>query len=258
MHIRVDYDEGLHAVYERGRALPPETVATWMAALARNAPEHRPLTVLDLGSGTGRFSDAIADTFGGPVYGVEPSARMREVAAAVHPHPAVTYLDGRAEAIPLPDHSCDLAVLFLVLHHVEHRMLGVKELARVLRPGARLCVHSGFSGQMHDHVWYRYFARAREVDDLVFPRLDEVIAQFAEAGLAYVGLDQVDQQVAASLPAYFERFRHRSFSTLQHMSEEEIATGMAAMARAAAAAEGTPPEPVIQTADLLVLERVDT
>lgn len=258
MHIRVDYDEGLHAVYERGRALPPKTVATWMAALERNAPRRRPLTVLDLGSGTGRFSDAIAEAFGGPVYGVEPSARMREVAVAAHPHPAVTYLDGRAEAVPLPDNSCDLAVMFLVLHHIEHRALGVKELARVLRPGARLCVHSGFSGQMHDHVWYRYFARAREVDDMVFPRLDEVIAQFAEAGLAYVGLDQVDQQVAASLPAYFERFRHRSFSTLQHMSEEEIAAGMAAMREAARRAEGAPPEPVIQTADLLVLERVDT
>jgi ubiquinone/menaquinone biosynthesis C-methylase UbiE len=257
MHNRVDYDEGLHAVYERGRVLPPETVATWMAALERNAPTRRPLTVLDLGSGTGRFSDALADTFGGPVHGVEPSARMREVAARAHPHPRVTYSDGRAEAIPLPDNSCDLAVMFLVLHHVEHRMLGVKELARVLRPGARLCVHSGFSGQMHDHVWYRFFPRARQVDDMVFPRLDEVIAQFAEAGLRYVTLDQVDQQVAASLPAYFERFRHRSFSTLQHMSEEEIAEGMAAMQAAARRAEAEPPEPVIQTADMLVLERVD-
>ncbi|MFC0437933.1 class I SAM-dependent methyltransferase [Kutzneria buriramensis] len=257
MHNRVDYDEGLHAVYERGRVLPPETVATWMAALERNAPTRRPLTVLDLGSGTGRFSDALADTFGGPVHGVEPSARMREVAAAAHPHPRVTYSDGRAEAIPLPDNSCDLAVMFLVLHHVEHRTLGVKELARVLRPGARLCVHSGFSGQMHDHVWYRFFPRARQVDDMVFPRLDEVIAQFAEAGLRYVTLDHVDQQVAASLPAYFERFRHRSFSTLQHMSEEEIAEGMAAMQAAARRAEGAPPEPVIQTADMLVLERVD-
>jgi len=127
----------------------------------------------------------------------------------------------------------------------------------VLRPGARLCVHSGFSGQMHDHVWYRFFPRARQVDDMVFPRLDEVVAQFAEAGLRYVTLDQVDQQVAASLPAYFERFRHRSFSTLQHMSEEEISEGMAAMQAAARRAEGAPPEPVIQTADMLVLERVD-
>jgi ubiquinone/menaquinone biosynthesis C-methylase UbiE len=255
MHIHVDYDERLHAVYERGRVLPPETVVTWMEALARNAAPHRPLTVLDLGSGTGRFSDAIADTFGGPVYGVEPSARMRAVAERAHPHPAVTYLDGHAESIPLPDASCDLAVLFLVLHHVEHRTLAVKELNRVLRPGGRLCMHSGFSGQMHDHLWYRYFPRARDIDDLVFPGMDEVVAQFTEEGLAYVTLDHVDQQVAPSLPAYFERFRHRSFSTLEHMSEQEISTGMEAMRAAAAEAEGSPPVPVIQTADLLVLER---
>ncbi|AHH97737.1 class I SAM-dependent methyltransferase [Kutzneria albida] len=255
MHIHVDYDERLHAVYERGRVLPPETVATWMAALTRNAPARRPLTVLDLGSGTGRFSDAIAETFSGPVYGVEPSARMRAQAELSHPHPAVSYLDGRAESVPLPDASCDLAVMFLVLHHVDNRALAVKELTRVLRPGARLMVHSGFSGQMHDHLWYRFFPRGREVDDSVFPELAEVVEQFAEAGLARIAMDSVDQLVAPSLPAYYERFRHRSFSTLQLMSEQEIAEGMAAMREAAEQAAGTPPVPVIQTADLLVLER---
>jgi cyclopropane fatty-acyl-phospholipid synthase-like methyltransferase len=168
-----------------------------------------------------------------------------------------TVVNGSAVDLPFPEGSFDRIIAAEVLEHIPADAAAIKELARVLRPGARLCVHSGFSGQMHDHVWYRYFVRAREVDDLVFPRLDEVIAQFAEAGLAYVALDQVDQQVAASLPAYFERFRHRSFSTLQHMSEDEIATGMAAMQEAARQAEGMPPEPVIQTADLLVLERVD-
>ncbi|MBV8933557.1 MAG: class I SAM-dependent methyltransferase [Kutzneria sp.] len=258
MHIHVDYDERLHAVYERGRVLPPGTVAMWMDAIARNAPRRRPLTVLDLGSGTGRFSDAIAERFGGPVYGVEPSARMRSVARTAHPHAAVSYLDGRAESIPLSDASCDVAVLFLVLHHIEHVTLAVKELNRVLRPGARLCVHSGFSGQMHEHLWYRFFPRGREIDDLVFPRLDDVIDQFGEGGFAYVGLDHVDQKVAASLPAYFERFRHRSFSTLEHMSEREVKEGMAAMRAAAERAKEHDPVPVIQTADLLILERADS
>ena len=40
------------------------------------------INAIDLGSGTGRFTPALADTFGGPVYGVEPSARMRETAQA--------------------------------------------------------------------------------------------------------------------------------------------------------------------------------
>ena len=46
--------------------------------------------VLDLGSGTGRFTPALADTFGGPVNGVEPSAGMRAAELQISGHPAVT------------------------------------------------------------------------------------------------------------------------------------------------------------------------
>ena len=43
-------------------------------------PSRRSLAVLDLGSGTGRFTPALAEAFGGPVYGVEPLHKMRAVA----------------------------------------------------------------------------------------------------------------------------------------------------------------------------------
>ena len=80
MTIPIDYDGRQSAVYAKGRALAPRVVGEWMDAFTRNAPVTRPLAVLDLGSGTGRFTPALARTFGGPVYGVEPSAGMRRVA----------------------------------------------------------------------------------------------------------------------------------------------------------------------------------
>ncbi|MGH3833799.1 MAG: class I SAM-dependent methyltransferase [Pseudonocardiaceae bacterium] len=95
---RVNYDERLHAVYVRGRAISAARTAMWMRTFTKYVPARRPLTVLDLGSGTGRFSPALADTFGGPVYGVEPSSRMRAVAVAT-PHPKVSYVAGSAERI---------------------------------------------------------------------------------------------------------------------------------------------------------------
>jgi cyclopropane fatty-acyl-phospholipid synthase-like methyltransferase len=85
---RVDYDRQQHDVSAEGRRLPAETVERWMATFARHLRPERPLEVLDRGPGTGRFTPALADAFGGPVHGVEPSARMWAIAEASAPHPA--------------------------------------------------------------------------------------------------------------------------------------------------------------------------
>ena len=130
----VDFDDRLWQGYREGRALPAQAMDAWMDAVERHADTRRPLAVLDLGSGTGRFTPSLADRFGGPVYGVEPATKMREIALASSTHANVTYLEGRAEQIPLPDGSCDLAFLFFVLHHFSDRDAAASELARVLRP----------------------------------------------------------------------------------------------------------------------------
>src|SRR5712691_11037955 len=106
--MRIDFDERLWRGYREGRALPLQAIDAWMDAVERHASSHRPLTVIDLGSGTGRFTPGLAERFGGPVYGVEPAAKMRQIAVAFGDHDRVTYLEGRAEQIPLPDRSCDL------------------------------------------------------------------------------------------------------------------------------------------------------
>lgn len=38
--------------------MTPASIAEWMATFARYVPDRRPLAVLDLGSGTGRFTPA--------------------------------------------------------------------------------------------------------------------------------------------------------------------------------------------------------
>lgn len=94
---RADYDGALHLGYDQGRAMSPEAAGAWREALARRLPPRRPLTVVDLGAGTGRFTDLIAAAAGGLVLGVEPAEKMRNTAVSAHPHPAGRYLAGRAE-----------------------------------------------------------------------------------------------------------------------------------------------------------------
>lgn len=165
---RVDYDDNQHAVYAKGREMPPQALARWMARFAEHLPAERPLTIIDLGSGVGRLTPALAETFGGPVHGVEPSAKMRAAAEAGAAHPAVTYLAGEAANIPLPDQSADAILMFLSLHHVPDRAAAATEIRRVLKPGGRLLIRSPFSDRMTGGWWQSFFPRALAIEKQMF------------------------------------------------------------------------------------------
>lgn len=247
--VATDYDGYQHTVYARGRALNPESERTWAEAFRRWAP--RPTaTVLDLGSGTGRFTPLLAEALAPcEVIGVEPSAGMRAVAERDATHPAVRYVAGSATGIPLPDGSCDLVLLFLVLQHVTDKPAAAAEIRRVLRPGGRVLIRSAFADRQPDLRWHRYFPGAWAAEQRAFPTLQETIDVF---GLPMVAFDRIRERYAPSLRAYAERLELRAISTFDQLSEAELEAGFAAL-RADAAAE-TVPEPVDGDSDLLVLQ----
>jgi SAM-dependent methyltransferase len=59
--------------------------------------------VIDLGCGTGRFSEVLAAHFGAHVIGVDPSEKMVDQARRKPATGNVDYRQGTAEALPLPD-----------------------------------------------------------------------------------------------------------------------------------------------------------
>ncbi|HYC67448.1 class I SAM-dependent methyltransferase [Brevundimonas sp.] len=246
----VDYNQRQHESYQAGRELLAASRARWGQAFAARAPAQRPLACLDLGSGTGRFTALLAELFGGPVYGVEPFDRMREQAEA-SPHPeAVRYLAGRAEAIPLPDASCDLVLMFLSFHHVRDRPAAAREIRRVLRPGGRLLIRSHFSDRMPEVHWHRWFPSARAVELKMFPALADVTDLFAEVGLEPVALDVIRETFTDTLAESARRLRTRAISTFEHLDEAEIEDGFRRME--AEIAEG-PEGPTYGDCDLLIL-----
>jgi ubiquinone/menaquinone biosynthesis C-methylase UbiE len=248
----VDYDRVQHAAYAKARALSPAAIRRYMDSFARHLPERRPLVGVDLGSGTGRFTPALAETFGGPIYGVEPAARMRETAEAEARHPQVRYLAGEAAAIPLPDSSADFVLMFLSFHHVKDRPAAAREIARVLKPGGRFLLRSTFKERIPDHWWRRFFPRSHQVEEAMFPTTAETRAIFEAADFSTVEVVLPEIPFEGDVGEAVEKLKLRAVSTFEHLTPEELDEGFARLDAALAA--GTI-EPKPTTGDFIVFAR---
>lgn len=249
---RVDYDTEQYQDYQRGRALTEAQRETWIDAFAAALPERRPLAGLDVGSGTGRFTPALAQAFG-PVTGIEPSVRMRDIAQAQPAPPGVQYLAGSAEEMPVPSASADYALLFLSWHHVQDKPRAVHELARVLRPGGRLLLRANFSDHHPRPWWLGHFDRGYEVDASIFQPLHEVIALFTSAGWRVTSFGTVTEPTSGTRAQMLERLRLRTLSFFAQLTPDELDAGFRRL-EASVAADPDAPAPVFAE-PLLTLER---
>jgi SAM-dependent methyltransferase len=100
-------------------------------------------TVLDLGSGGGIDVLLSARRVGstGRAYGLDMTPEMLELArrnAAEAGATNVEFLEGRMEAIPLPDRAVDVVISNCVVNLSVDKPAVFREIARVLRPGGRI------------------------------------------------------------------------------------------------------------------------
>jgi ubiquinone/menaquinone biosynthesis C-methylase UbiE len=247
----IDYDTEQYQDYARGRALTDRQLQAWLSAFAAVLPERRPLAGLDVGSGTGRFTPALARAFG-PVTGIEPSVRMRAIAEAQRVHPDVQYLAGSAEDLPMPSGSADYALMFLSWHHVRDKPQAVRELTRVLRPGGRLLLRGNFSDHHPRPWWLEHFPRGYEVDAALFQPLHEVIATFTSAGWRVASFGTVTEASSGTRGDMLERLRLRTLSFFAQLSADELDAGFRRLEQAVAA-DPNAPAPVFAE-PLLTLE----
>ncbi|MCD9022549.1 class I SAM-dependent methyltransferase [Cohnella silvisoli] len=92
--------------------------------------------VLDIGSGTGIFSELLLDR-GTRVTAVEPNDAMREAALlALGNNPKYKVVSGSAEVTGLPDHSYDYIVCAQAFHWFDQGAAKA-EFQRILRPGGK-------------------------------------------------------------------------------------------------------------------------
>ncbi|MDN5805371.1 MAG: class I SAM-dependent methyltransferase [Microlunatus sp.] len=92
------------------------------------------MTALDVGCGPGALTARLVELLGADsVRAADPSPSF--VAAARARFPGMDIAEARAEALPLPDNAVDMALAQLVVHFMKDPVAGLREMARVTRPG---------------------------------------------------------------------------------------------------------------------------
>lgn len=119
-----------------------DDLPAYAAAVAEAAPPVGG-TALDLGCGTGRALPALRSAVGptGRVIGLDMTPQMLDaVRASGRDHDATALLLGDAQRLPLVDASVDAIFAAGLLNHLDNQSAGLRELARVTKPGGRLIV----------------------------------------------------------------------------------------------------------------------
>lgn len=109
----------------------------WRAAVVVALGVTEGMRVLDLAAGTGTSSAAI-ERAGADVVAADFSLGMLRVGRAREP--LLPFVAGDGLALPFADHSFDAVTISFGLRNLHDWRAGLREMARVVRPGGRLVV----------------------------------------------------------------------------------------------------------------------
>jgi ubiquinone/menaquinone biosynthesis C-methylase UbiE len=234
----VRYDQSqVASEFDRVRDRRPENVELWCRHIAthlgaRNGVD-RPRLVVDVGSGTGIWSKAIATHCGVRVVGVEPSTGMRSRAATARKHADGRYVGGTADTLPLRSESASGAWLSTVIHQFPDLRAAARELRRVLVPGAPVMIRASFPGRHDEHEHFQRFPSALALAS-TWPRLGEVITVFEETGFACDTLERVRECAFETYDEFLEALpgMRRSDTALVGIDDRQWERGIATIRQA--------------------------
>ena len=148
-----------------------------VAALALSPQGH----YLDIGCGTGNYTIALAAQ-GGDWVGLDPAAAM--LARARAKAPSLSWVEARAEALPFASGIFDGLTCILALHHMADIATVFREMARVMRTGAKLVIFTATPTQARACWLAAYFPDMIARDASCLPSLAAIDAAAQAAGLA--------------------------------------------------------------------------
>jgi SAM-dependent methyltransferase len=213
------------AVYESLRTTDEAPVR----AIGQFLPD-RPVTGLDVGCGTGRYSRLLGELLpaGSLLAATDVSAAMlAQLTAGTRGHaPGVVPLLAAAEELPLRAASLDLVTAFNCVHHFD---LGrfLTAVARVLRPGGQLFIYTRTPQQNARTIWGRYFPGFTEHEQRLHSQAALLDAVRRTGGLTVAAAQTFRQPRSSTAERLRAQAEGRHYSTFSLYPPQELSASIA-------------------------------
>lgn len=145
-------------------------------ALREMLPEGEALKGIEVGVGTGRFSQAL-----GIKEGVDPSAAMRSLAV----DRGIEIMDGVAEALPYADHRFDFVLMNFCISYFDDLQAAFREAYRVLKGDGVLIVGFLDKDSILGRQYQEHKAESTFYRHANFYSVEKVVSELNRAGFRH-------------------------------------------------------------------------
>lgn len=181
--------------------------------------------ILDIGCGTGNYTNLIQKVSKAKVYGMDPSQGMLEKAREKNNE--ILFKVGQASCIPFEGDKFDFIYMTDVIHHIPDINFMFCEIYRVLKNGGKMCIATQSHRQIDIRYMSEFFPATAVVDKKRYPDIDSIITSAEESRMHYIKQEIVGEGQDVELGAkYLELLEKKGYSMLHLINDEDYMNGV--------------------------------
>lgn len=218
-----DYDK-LALNYDDVRTPSKEYLMYWTSHLADFGNLKDNDVVLDIGCGTGNYTEAFASSGTRRVFGLDRSRQMLSRAHTKYPGDNITWIQARCQELPFTAGSFDVAYMMLVAHHIpdEERLKVCREVNKILRKGGRLIIMTRSPEHIRDSL-IGLFPGVCEIDTARMPEPKVLQDILKTAGFRTVEIEELpNYKLYRNRTIFLKKVEQKFISTLTMFPEDDF------------------------------------
>lgn len=219
------YFDQLAQTYNLTQRLSHSCVSAVANYILNRTADYGQAPVVDIGCGDAYFSSLLLSHYESSrcvlIDISEPMLeRARQRLSSDHLLDRVLLVRADAAQLPLRSETAALGLMVLVVHLLPHPLVALRDVWRILRPGAVFFIVTYDPEDLANEIYNKYFPGYREIDSKRFAPVSQLSASLAESGFGDISLSKYGYEIEfTNVEEVVGMARKRPFSGLANYSD---------------------------------------